>query len=135
LPTNGNHQGQSRAKRRQIYQKTKPIQNQSFFKSSRPVRKREADKVWSAVCTPGFIGNNPIQTRCIMPDSGDRGGDLYDSDMGDGVTGGNVGFDRSGPGFDHHVVHGDDRHFSWDTDPSEDSYGVHGREHNPRQPW
>lgn len=70
-----------------------------------------------------------------MADSEDRGGDLYDSDMGEGVTGGEVEFDKDGSGLDHHVVHGDDRHFSWDTDKEDDVSGLHGWEHDPRAPW
>lgn len=70
-----------------------------------------------------------------MYDPGDRSGDLYDSDMGEDVTGGKVEFDRGGPGVDHHVVHGDDRHFSWDTDPEGEVSGVHGWQHDPREPW
>lgn len=66
-----------------------------------------------------------------MPGDNDRSIDLYDSDMGplggDGVTGSSVGLDKGGSGQDHHVVHGKDRHFSWDTDKDGNVSGVHGR--------
>ncbi len=70
---------------------------------------------------------------------GDRGGDLYDSDMGDGVTGGSVEFDtdKDGSNNDHTVVHGDDRHFSWDSDKDGNVSGTHGTEHDKsgNKPW
>jgi len=74
-----------------------------------------------------------------MAGPGDRSGDVYDSSMGDGVRGASVQLDRGGSGLDHHVVWGEDRHFSWDTDRDGNVSGVHGRQqgdtnkHN--KPW
>lgn len=70
----------------------------------------------------------------------DKSGDLYDSDMGNDVTGGSVQIgqtDQQGNVTDHHNVHGTDRHFSWDTDDNNDTSGVHGTEHHDtgNSPW
>ena len=74
-----------------------------------------------------------------MFDPGERSGDLYDSSMGDSVTGGSVDFDHNGvAGSDHHNVHGNDRHFSWDSDSDGNVSNVHGRVHGGREgnnPW
>lgn len=67
-----------------------------------------------------------------MADSEDRGGDLYDSDMGEGVTGGSVELDKDGSGLDHHEAHGEGFHFSWDTDKDGNASGVHGTVHDDR---
>ena len=63
-----------------------------------------------------------------MADPGDRDGDLYDSDMGDDVGGGNAHFDRGESGHDHHSVFGDDRHFSWNSDRDGNVSDVHGKQ-------
>ncbi len=69
-------------------------------------------------------------------DPGDKSGDLYDSGMGD-VTGGSVDFDKDGSGQDHHSVHGDGGHFSWDTNSDGDVSGNHGTIHDSggNTPW
>ena len=72
-----------------------------------------------------------------------RDGDLYDSGMGNlgpgGITGGSVEFNKDKPGIDHHVVHGDGGHFSWDKDYTKDPKGDvsrdHGWLHDPKRPW
>ena len=70
----------------------------------------------------------------------DRGGDLYDSAMGslgpDGVRGFSIEFGE-GSSPDHHVVYGDGRHFSWDTDREGNVSGVHGTTHDDsgNRPW
>lgn len=52
----------------------------------------------------------------------DRSGDLYDDSMGDDVTGGSVRFDDDK---DHHTVHGDGWHRSWDDDGDNDHTTIH----------
>jgi len=72
----------------------------------------------------------------VAEDSG-GGGDLYDSSMGEGVTGGSVRLDGDGPGKDHVNVHGDGAHFSWtvNRDKGGDASDVHGELHRPNRPW
>lgn len=53
-----------------------------------------------------------------MSGPGDSG-DLFDDDMGDDVTGGNVRFGDHGA---HHSVYGDGRHFSWDDEYRDEDY-------------
>ena len=64
-----------------------------------------------------------------------RDGDLYDSDMGKDVTGGNVKYDQGKPNQDHHNVHGPGAHHSWDTDSQGNVSGNHGTLHQPDRPW
>jgi len=71
-----------------------------------------------------------------MSDPGDRGSDLYDSDMGEDVTGGSVNIGGARDDGDHVVVHGDDRHFSYDVGRGGEVSRVHGTEHShPNRPW
>jgi len=70
----------------------------------------------------------------VAEGSEDRGGDLYDSGMGD-VRGGSVEFDKGESGLDHHVAYGDGGHFSWDTDRDGNVSGVHGRDHETGKEW
>lgn len=58
-----------------------------------------------------------------MADPG-KSGDLYDSSMGD-VKGGSVEFNKDGSGLDHHNIHGDGWHRSWDTDKDGNVSGDH----------
>ncbi|MCL4352895.1 hypothetical protein M1615_00260 [Patescibacteria group bacterium] len=65
--------------------------------------------------------------------SQDRDGDLYDSDMGKDVSGGQVEFDKDGQGNDHHGYHSGERggaHFSWDTDRDGNVSGAHESYHD-----
>lgn len=61
---------------------------------------------------------------------GDSSRDLYDSDMGDDVKGGQVTMGDDGSS--HSTVYGEDRHFSWDSDKDGNVSGVHGTEHGGR---
>lgn len=63
-----------------------------------------------------------------MADNDNNGGDLYESDMGEGVTGGSVEFNEDSSS--HSNVHGDGAHFSWDTDSDGNVSGVHGTVHD-----
>ena len=74
-----------------------------------------------------------------MADSDDRSEVIYDSGMGPleqgGVTGASVEFQEDGTV--HHTVHGEDRHFSWDSHRDGSVSGVHGRDHSKpdNRPW
>ncbi len=73
----------------------------------------------------------------MNPDKG-RGGDLYNSNMGNGIMGGKLylGYKGNLDRF-HHSIYGEDRHFSWDTFSGADAdMNVHGTEHTkPRTLW
>lgn len=57
----------------------------------------------------------------------DKGGDLYDSSMGDDVSGGSVRFDDDKT---HHTVHGDGWHRSWDDNGDNDHTTIHWEDGN-----